>query len=64
MPRRVRPFRRAVAESQVSRIGLRDFAAAEDGGADIHVRTYDPIGDRFKYTPPGKAWVKEGHEVD
>ena len=29
----------------------------------MHVRTYDPVNDRFKYTAAGKLWVA-AHPVD
>ena len=29
----------------------------------MHIRTYDPVNDRFKYTAAGKLWVAE-HPVD
>ena len=58
-------MRRAVPTSQARRIGLRDYAPAEDGRQpDVHIRTYDPVGDRFSYTSAGKAWLREGHKVD
>ena len=65
MPRRIRAVRRAIAKSQARRVGLRDYAPAEDGRQPaVHVRTYDPVGDRFSYTTAGKAWLREGHLVD
>ena len=59
MPRRVRPVRLADPNSQAQRVGLRDYAAAADGQAPVHIRTYDPINDRFKYTAAGKQWVAD-----
>ena len=63
MPRRERPLRRADPNAQAQRRGLRDYAAAADGGEDVHIRTYDPINDRFKYTRAGLLWVA-AHPVD
>ena len=63
MPRRVRPLRLADPNAQAQRSGLRDYATAVDGGEPVHIRTYDPINDKFKYTPAGKEWVR-AHPVD
>ena len=60
-PRRL--VRQAVPNSQPRRNGLRDFAPAQDGGAPIHIRTYDPIADKFTYTRAGKIWLG-GSRVD
>ena len=59
MPRRVRPIRLADPNAQAQRVGLRDYAAAADGQAPVHIRTYDPINDKFKYTAAGKQWVAD-----
>ena len=62
MPKRIRAVRRAVANSQARRVGLRDYAPAEDGRQpDVHIRTYDPVGDRFSYTTAG---ARRGCERD
>ena len=57
MPRRARPLRRADPTAQAQRRGLRDYATAEDGGEPVHIRTYDPVNDRFKYTAAGKRLI-------
>ena len=59
MPRRVRPIRLADPNAQAQRVGLRDYAAAADGGEPVHIRTFDAINDRFKYTAAGKQWVAD-----
>ena len=63
MPRRVRPFRRANVNSQAIRVGMKDFAFAEDGGDPVHIRSYDPVSDRFRYTAAGRLWL-QNHEVE
>ena len=59
MPRRVRPIRLADPNAQAVRSGLRDYATAADGQAPVHIRTYDPINDKFRYTAAGKQWIAE-----
>ena len=56
MPRRVRPFK-------AIRVGMKDLAFAEDGGDPVHIRSYDPVGDRFKYTAAGRLWL-QNHGVE
>ena len=63
MPSRARPLRRADPDAQAQRRGLKDYAAAANGGEPVHIRTYDPVNDRFKYTAAGKLWVA-AHPVD
>ena len=62
-PRGPRPFRRANLQAQAVRTGLRDYAAAEDGGDPVIIRTWNPGAQRFAYTRAGKAWLSQ-HEVD
>ena len=62
-PKGPRPFRRAVAEAQAERTGLRDVARAEDGGDPVIIRTWNPIRQKFADTKAGKAWLAS-HEVD
>ena len=41
---------------------MKDFAYAEDGGEPVHIRSYNPVEDRFKYTAAGRLWL-QNHEV-
>ena len=52
-------FRRAVAGSELVRRGLRDFADAEDGGNDIHIRTWNATRRRYNYIRAGREWVRQ-----
>ena len=42
---------------------MKDFAFAEDGGDPVHIRSYDPVGDRFRYTAAGRLWL-QNHEIE
>ena len=62
-PKAPRPFRRANPLVQAVRTGLRDYAAAEDGGEPLIIRTWNSGAQRFAYTRAGRAWLSQ-HEVD
>ena len=58
-PNAVKRFRRAVAGAELVRRGLRDFAEAEDGGNDVHIRTWNATRRRYNYTRAGRGYIRQ-----
>ncbi len=49
------------ASQITARRGLRDFARTTDGG-EVQVRSWDPIRQKYKYTPEGRRWLDQHSE--
>ena len=42
---------------------MKDFVYAGDGGDPVHICSYNPVEDRFKYTAAGRLWLQH-HETE